>query len=138
VGENPMGNHISQLLQHKNKENTVQSDPLDTLTIMTDSCTECGQIFEHPLLVTDLTKTPPETYYGCPHCLMKINGFDKKPKEKKKEKKPSSLPTEDQKTVENNSPSGCPHHFGYLKNRPKGTPIPEECLTCKKIVQCLT
>jgi len=31
----------------------------------------------------------------------------------------------------------CLHEFGYLKNRPKGKPIPDECLTCPKMIQCL-
>ena len=32
---------------------------------------------------------------------------------------------------------GCLHEFGYLKNRPKNKPIPDECLTCPKMIQCL-
>jgi hypothetical protein len=35
------------------------------------------------------------------------------------------------------SPKGCPHHFGYLAHRPKDTSIPQECLTCQKIVDCM-
>ncbi len=35
------------------------------------------------------------------------------------------------------TPTGCPHHFGYLSKRPKDIPIPEECLTCRKMVQCM-
>ena len=37
----------------------------------------------------------------------------------------------------NNQSSGCPHHFGYLKEHPKNTPIPNECLTCTRIMVCL-
>jgi hypothetical protein len=33
---------------------------------------------------------------------------------------------------------GCPHHFGYLGEHPKNTPIPNECLTCIKIMECLS
>jgi hypothetical protein len=33
--------------------------------------------------------------------------------------------------------SGCPHHFRYLGEHPKNTPIPNECLTCVKIMECL-
>jgi len=32
----------------------------------------------------------------------------------------------------------CPHHFGYLGGHPKNTPIPNECLTCIKIMECLS
>jgi hypothetical protein len=36
-----------------------------------------------------------------------------------------------------NSPSGCPHRLGYLASRPKNASIPQECLTCKKILECM-
>ncbi len=31
----------------------------------------------------------------------------------------------------------CPYHFGYLKEKPKEMPIPEECLTCPKMLECM-
>ena len=31
----------------------------------------------------------------------------------------------------------CSRHFGYLANRPKDAPIPQECLVCSKIVNCM-
>jgi hypothetical protein len=31
----------------------------------------------------------------------------------------------------------CGHFMGYLKQRPRETPIPEECLLCDKMVDCL-
>jgi len=33
--------------------------------------------------------------------------------------------------------SGCPETFGYLANRPKDVPIPQGCLTCLKMVDCM-
>jgi hypothetical protein len=30
----------------------------------------------------------------------------------------------------------CKHEFGYLKTLPKNTPIPKECLGCRKIIEC--
>lgn len=32
---------------------------------------------------------------------------------------------------------GCSHKFGYLKNLPKNTPIPNECFGCPQILECL-
>jgi len=32
----------------------------------------------------------------------------------------------------------CPHFFGYVRNLPKNTPIPDDCLGCPWIVECLT
>jgi hypothetical protein len=31
----------------------------------------------------------------------------------------------------------CPHHFGYLSELPKTTPIPEGCFFCPKVVECI-
>jgi len=33
--------------------------------------------------------------------------------------------------------SGCLHHFGYLASHPKGVPIPEECIICQKLGDCM-
>jgi hypothetical protein len=56
--------------------------------------------------------------------------------------KPKSAPTVSVETEKpefsrNNNSSGCPHRFGYLKEHPKHTPIPNECLTCTRIMECL-
>ena len=56
--------------------------------------------------------------------------------------RPKSAPTASVETKKpefsrNNHPSGCPHRFGYLKDHPKHTPIPNECLTCTRIMECL-
>jgi hypothetical protein len=31
----------------------------------------------------------------------------------------------------------CSHHMGFLKKREKNSPIPEECLTCLKMIDCM-
>lgn len=33
-------------------------------------------------------------------------------------------------------PKPCPHYLGYLGEFPKNTPIPQECRSCPKIVEC--
>ena len=35
------------------------------------------------------------------------------------------------------SSSACQNYFGFLSQRPKGTPIPEECLTCERMLGCM-
>ena len=35
------------------------------------------------------------------------------------------------------SPRHCSHHFGYLKTQEREKPIPNECMTCSMIVDCL-
>ena len=31
----------------------------------------------------------------------------------------------------------CPHSFGYLANRTKEEPIPEDCLICLRMIDCI-
>lgn len=52
-------------------------------------------------------------------------------KEKEEKEPPVKLPAKKEK-----GPSECPHHFGYLANRPKNESIPQECLICPKILEC--
>jgi hypothetical protein len=73
------------------------------------------------------------------------------------EEKPSTLMDEEQEpeskemeieepTVRHTEPKpvstspkveGCKHHFGYLSQRSSKEKIPEECITCENIVQCM-
>ena len=34
-------------------------------------------------------------------------------------------------------PAECLNHFGYLANRDKETPIPQECISCLKVLKCI-
>jgi hypothetical protein len=33
--------------------------------------------------------------------------------------------------------SGCLHHFGYLSSRPKEDPVPQECILCQRLGDCM-
>jgi len=61
--------------------------------------------------------------------------------QKKTSEKPKvSVKTAQEKISKTQSPTDfqeCIHHFGYLRKLPKGTPVPDECFGCKKILQCL-
>jgi len=56
------------------------------------------------------------------------------------DEKPSK-PIEKPKMQEKKTPPSsrdCPHFFGYVRSLPKNTAIPDECLGCPWIVECLT
>jgi len=75
------------------------------------------------------------------------NGPQKEEREIAEE--PQALASDEEETVTKEEPktkpsaekekvsSGCTHTFGYLANRPPETPIPQECLLCPKIVDCM-
>jgi len=35
------------------------------------------------------------------------------------------------------NPPNCLHYFGYLRFLPKTDSIPDECLSCQKVIECL-
>ncbi|MCK4885419.1 hypothetical protein KAS24_05040 [Candidatus Bathyarchaeota archaeon] len=53
--------------------------------------------------------------------------------EKAMKEEPKTKPSAEKKE----GSSGCSHTFGYLAIRPPDTPIPQECLICPKIVDCM-
>ncbi|MEM2439954.1 MAG: hypothetical protein QW493_01895 [Candidatus Bathyarchaeia archaeon] len=91
------------------------------------TCSECGEVFQKPVLATVSANGLSKTYYACPRCLTKV--------------KEVPLPVGGGQKVLNEqakSGGGCPHFFGFLKRRPKNIPIPDECLTCNRMIECLT
>lgn len=48
-----------------------------------------------------------------------------------------SLETPNDMAKNENVNSECSHSFGYLAVRPKNSPIPQECLCCLQVIDCL-
>jgi DNA-directed RNA polymerase subunit RPC12/RpoP len=102
-------------------------------------CSTCGEEFETPLLAMVSSGFVVEEYYACPKCLSKVGSLEQ-PKNLevnetvKEEEEALEMKIEDigEESV------ACAHHLGYLKRRPKDTPIPEECLTCSKMIDCMS
>jgi len=99
-------------------------------------CRECDETFSQPLIATISSGGNSRTYYACPRCLSKVS----------EAKKPQSTKNTEYAVTEKQSfkPAGkneeyvnCKHFFGYLKGRKKDAAIPDECLTCEKMVECL-
>jgi len=87
-----------------------------------------------------------EVYDACPYCLTEIivekSSTINREKEKLEMKKTESERAKThpkEKTVTQPPPKlqGCAHHFGYLGERSTKEKIPEECIVCEKIVQCM-
>ena len=93
---------------------------------------ECGKVIKTPLVVTDMSKTPRDTYYACPYCLSKVEIVVKG------EKGLDSVSFETSDNPKEMSSLECPHHFGHLRDLLRDASIPEECLTCPQLIRCST
>ena len=115
-------------------------------TLNHEKCTcpndECGRSFDHPIEITVLSSNPAETYSACPYCMSRIEAKTEEEIEPTKDTvTPSRMRTvlekEKGKMEKERIEPKCSHGFGYLKKRAKGTQIPDECLTCEKMIQCI-
>jgi DNA-directed RNA polymerase subunit RPC12/RpoP len=120
----------------------LQDNPVSGST-----CNACGEPFENPLLAMVFNDSVVEEYYACPNCLSKVASIRQKPEVEEVDEAEDvedvadevAEPVADVAEVESGAEdfSGCLHDMGYLKRRPKNTPIPEECLTCSKMIDCM-
>ena len=102
------------------------------------TCSECHDEFSKPLLATVSSRGNVETYYACPRCLSKVS--DVKRREAEEDKREASFSVEALKkagAVKHEADVKCQHFVGYLKKREKGVAIPDECLTCDKMIECM-
>jgi DNA-directed RNA polymerase subunit RPC12/RpoP len=104
----------------------------------------CGKSFNAPVRLTDLSHRPrSETYYACPYCFSKMDESEHDISHEIKLAKDDGYETETSSrskkpAIEKEDITvACPHHVGYLKNRSKDEGVPDSCLTCPKILQCM-
>jgi hypothetical protein len=174
----------------------IKGDDEITLTSKSTSLAcpnpQCKKAVSKPILLTNLSEKPAESYYACPRCLIKLDLPDEPvkspetvspPAEKTPTKEAEEIleevepqeaseatleelqerplkeipeetpekPTEPLEELPEEAPAkptepsepkgeappGCPHYLGYLSKRPKDASIPDECLTCRKMVKCM-
>lgn len=102
------------------------------------TCDECKGQFEKPIIATLSCQTGVQKYFACPHCLAQVATT-----QQQDEEPPRHLTTKLRDSKKPNTPTqstartACQHNVGYLRTRPKNTPIPEECLTCDHMVDCM-
>ena len=110
--------------------------PLLSTTDAASKCSTCGEEFKTPLLAMVTSGFKVEEYHACPKCLSRVALIEnqKKTKVNEVEEEPPKKEVEDNKEED----VGCQHRFGYLKQRSKKDPIPEECFTCAKMIDCIS
>ncbi len=107
----------------------------------------CGKVFLVPLTVENLSSKQAVPYSACPFCLTEVSS--KEPSDQLEPNDSAEIPTpkikqevvrklgEEPEEPRLEEGLVCPYEFGYLGKRSKNEGIPEECMTCEKIVQCM-
>jgi hypothetical protein len=102
----------------------------------------CKTIFTTPLKTLNLQENPADPYYACPFCLTKIDEVPLPIGEHPTEKLPEKVGKRETFTKKRSiktgeEPSSCGFHLGYLSERAEKSQIPDDCLVCKSIVECM-
>jgi hypothetical protein len=109
----------------------------------------CGTVFNNPLKAEVVGSDREGSYDACPYCLAEIAIGNEVPtvadekddlrlKIGKLERTlPKIQPVGGKPVDKATKAAGCPHHLGYLSERAAKENIPEQCITCECIVQCM-
>lgn len=113
--------------------------PILSETHETSRCNTCNEEFEAPLFAVVSSGYLIEEYYACPRCLSKVGSVERNKTVETEEDEEEDEKIQEFKVEDKSEDTvACAHHIGYLKRRPKNTPIPEECLTCVKMIDCMS
>ena len=105
----------------------------------------CGKVFASPLKTQNLGLKNAKPYDACPYCLTEIPVATITATEEELPKQELKLPgiereaplIVEEKPEVSSKVQGCDHHFGYLSKRSSKEKIPEDCMMCRNIVQCM-
>jgi hypothetical protein len=94
----------------------------------------CGKVFETPLKTLNL-QGPAEPYAACPYCLTEIMNPPAGISKLEDEQESSSSKGKASKNRER--PPACHYHLGYLSEREEKQQIPDECIVCNVLLECM-
>jgi len=100
-------------------------------------CNGCKGTFQKPILATVSSHGSVQTYHACPRCLSKIRDVKYDKNEESKETPVSVKNVKKVVAAKHEESVKCKYFLGYLKKRSRDMPIPEECLICDKMIECL-
>lgn len=99
----------------------------------------CKRTFNTPLKTLNLQLSPTESYSSCPFCLAEIK-IPEKPIENQLENMQSEVnqsASKEKIDKNNDTLAKCHFHPGYLSERKSKDNIPDDCLLCKDIIECM-
>ena len=105
----------------------------------------CGKVFSKPLKAENKTLKERHSYNACPFCLTEIvigacvtaGGHESGSGLKTAEVGGSRTPKPPSEEIQHTTSAACTHELGYLSKRSSKEGIPEECMMCGNIVQCM-
>jgi len=80
-------------------------------------------------------KDPGRPYPACPYCFTRIG--DPPAESSKPQKHDEKRSFKEKPSKDKDKPQNCRNHLGYLSERENKQQIPEECIVCTVILDCM-
>jgi hypothetical protein len=94
----------------------------------------CGRVFAMPLKTLNVQDSS-GPYPACPFCLTRI--VDSQTESSKSENQGESRSSKEKKNKNKEKPEACHYHLGYLSERQGNEQIPDDCMVCKGVIECM-
>ncbi len=97
----------------------------------------CGKVFSEPLTTLNLQRSSKEKYSACPYCLTEITIIDTE-STNPPEKIDAKIAILEEKPNQNQEKiTDCSHYFGYMSIQEHKKQMPEECMVCSQLIDCM-
>jgi len=97
----------------------------------------CAKIFLKPLKALNLQVASAGPYDACPYCLTEINRDEMTAVSDEPTVAEVDKTLGNQVQIPQQQSTSCSYHMGYLSERDSKDQIPDECIICKEIVECM-
>jgi hypothetical protein len=84
-----------------------------------------------------LQKKSAEPFDACPYCLTRITVIQLEPDNEPENITDEQIHRKEKLTQNREKPLACKYHLGYLSEREQREQIPDECICCKDILECM-
>jgi hypothetical protein len=97
----------------------------------------CGKVITNPLKTLNRQQSTKEPYNACPYCLTEITLAEPETEYPSEETATETSLFEEEPSQNQEKIPGCKHYFGYMNEKEHKLQMPEECMLCPQIIDCM-
>jgi predicted DNA-binding antitoxin AbrB/MazE fold protein len=97
----------------------------------------CGKVFAKPLKTINIHEGSKEHYDACPYCLTKIVNVEIENNISPEETVAEAKSSKEKPSRKEEKTSSCKYYRGFLSEKEHKQNIPEECMVCIELIECM-
>jgi hypothetical protein len=98
---------------------------------------ECKKVITKPLKTLNRQQGAKEPYYACPYCLTEIILTETEPNDEPEKTTEEIVVPEEKPSQNSETIPDCKHYFGYMSEKEHKQQMPDECMLCSQIIDCM-